>query len=406
MTPNEQLLSMLDPQQARLLDQQMRNQQIQQQSQGAGMLSGLVQAGLMGANTIQGAFGKTPVGANEAISNQIRQGRDVVSEAVTSAEGATSAERLKNIIARLKQSNNPLAIQKATELSLQLPAMEQTDRELSIREDKERRLLAKEQAVKEPSVKSDSTLFDEEGNIYQRLTMSNGDIEVKPISEGAPDEPRGKLLTPSQVSNSQIADRQINLNNSKQHLELQQEARQTYQAAKSSFSSASKVFDLISKAKDETGGLGDVGRTTLKKYLGIADDKQVTVQELDKALKQDVLQNLKATFGGSQITDAERAYLERTLPSIMDSPELIKRKAEANMSLQQKIMDRSLRLYKTTDYVDYVSTETSLFDKDYFDTLDRLQSITEEEQEATTTPESSLGEGTTFKTKSGTFIVY
>lgn len=65
MTPNEQLLSMLDPQQARLLDQQMRNQQIQQQSQGAGMLSGLVQAGLMGANTIQGAFSGTPAGIYE-----------------------------------------------------------------------------------------------------------------------------------------------------------------------------------------------------------------------------------------------------------------------------------------------------------------------------------------------------
>lgn len=70
-TAKEQLLSMMNPQQARLLDQQMREQQVAQRSQGAGMLSGLVQAYTGMGDTLQRAAGITPMGANElgAIEN-------------------------------------------------------------------------------------------------------------------------------------------------------------------------------------------------------------------------------------------------------------------------------------------------------------------------------------------------
>ena len=70
-TAKEQLLSMMNPQQARLLDQQMRGQQVAQRSQGAGMLSGLVQAYTGMGDVAQRAAGITPMGANElgAIEN-------------------------------------------------------------------------------------------------------------------------------------------------------------------------------------------------------------------------------------------------------------------------------------------------------------------------------------------------
>ena len=64
-TAKEQLLANMNPQAARLLDQQMRDQQVAQRSQGAGMLSGLVQAYTGMGDTAQRALGTAPMGANE-----------------------------------------------------------------------------------------------------------------------------------------------------------------------------------------------------------------------------------------------------------------------------------------------------------------------------------------------------
>lgn len=65
-TAKEQLLSMMSPQAARLLDQQIRSQQVAQRSQGAGMLSGLVQAYTGMSDAFQGITSGMPMGANEA----------------------------------------------------------------------------------------------------------------------------------------------------------------------------------------------------------------------------------------------------------------------------------------------------------------------------------------------------
>lgn len=64
-TPQEQLLSGMSPEAARLMDQQLRQKQIQQQSQGAGMLSGMTQAYTGMADSIQNAMGISPTGPNE-----------------------------------------------------------------------------------------------------------------------------------------------------------------------------------------------------------------------------------------------------------------------------------------------------------------------------------------------------
>lgn len=71
-TAQEQLMGMLNPQTARLLDNQMRQKQVAQRSEGAGMLSGLTQAYTGMADAVTGAAGLTPMGANEqkAIYNE------------------------------------------------------------------------------------------------------------------------------------------------------------------------------------------------------------------------------------------------------------------------------------------------------------------------------------------------
>ena len=72
-TAKEQLLSMMNPQQARLMDQQLRQQQVAQRAQGAGMLSGLVQAYTGMGDIAQRAAGIIPMGAMEQQAIQRQQ---------------------------------------------------------------------------------------------------------------------------------------------------------------------------------------------------------------------------------------------------------------------------------------------------------------------------------------------
>ena len=72
-TAKEQLLANMNPQMARLLDNQMRDQQVAQRSQGAGMLAGLTQAYTGMGDIASRALGAAPMGANEMQAVQAQQ---------------------------------------------------------------------------------------------------------------------------------------------------------------------------------------------------------------------------------------------------------------------------------------------------------------------------------------------
>ena len=72
----EQLLANMNPQMARLLDNQLRDQQVAQRSQGAGMLSGLTQAYTGMGDMAARALGASPMGANEMQAVQAQQAQE------------------------------------------------------------------------------------------------------------------------------------------------------------------------------------------------------------------------------------------------------------------------------------------------------------------------------------------
>lgn len=92
---NEQLLGMMNPQQARLLDQQMREQQIQQQARGAGTAEGLMAAALRTQDSI-GNFGRSllgreaPMGLNEQMAIQAQK----AAKAKQAAEAQENQQKL------------------------------------------------------------------------------------------------------------------------------------------------------------------------------------------------------------------------------------------------------------------------------------------------------------------------
>lgn len=392
-TPNQQLLSMLDPQQARLLDQQMRDQQVAQRAQGGGMLSGIVQAYTGMGDLAQRALGSSPVGVNQQAAIKAQQQQKVLSNAISSAEGKTQSERLFNAAEKLESSGNPQAIMKAMQLREQAASLAMQEQRLDLEQqridateaqNKTANKLAKSRiAVQEranelaasPKVTSTGNIYDSENNLFKEIVYKNGKREVIPVGN-SPEKPIGEVKTAQEVNSDNILNRQVNVANHKQWQQDRNTAAAEYQEASKGFRSANKVLELVEKAKDDTGGYVNVKIAEAKKLLGFNADDDITVQELDKALKADMLANLKATFGGSQITDSERNFLERTMPSLMDSPEVIRRKAEANRAMQKRIMDRTLSLSKTKNYTEYIATETEHFQSDYDKMMEEYSEFT------------------------------
>lgn len=107
-TNSEQLRSMLGLQQGSLLDQQMREQQIQQQASGGGLFSGAVGATLRGNDAIGNSFRGRQVGVNEKIAeqeNQIRQQeaavvreRTALENGIVTTDDVTKLEKIRDAL--------------------------------------------------------------------------------------------------------------------------------------------------------------------------------------------------------------------------------------------------------------------------------------------------------------------
>ena len=83
--------------------------------------------------------------------------------------------------------------------------------------------------------------------------------------------------------------------------------------------------------------------------------------------------NLKATFGGSQITDSERKFLEANMISIEDVPEVILRKLKASMEVAKSGMDKLSKLSSAKGYTDFVDIQNEYIEKDYLDVQDKYE---------------------------------
>ena len=142
-TAQEQLMGMLNPQTARLLDNQMRQKQVAQRSQGAGMLSGLTQAYTGMADAVTGAAGLTPTGANEqqAIQNEqkamkAKQSQEIMLNAQKNIEGEVLSKRLLQTARNLEATGIPEALQKAAELRNQAYEIKLKEQKLKLEQDK------------------------------------------------------------------------------------------------------------------------------------------------------------------------------------------------------------------------------------------------------------------------------
>ena len=121
-TAKQQLLANMNPQMARLLDNQMRDQQVAQRSKGAGMLAGLTQAYTGMGDLASRALGAAPIGANEmqtikAQQNNIQGLNQAKEFALLSVQSnptldAAQAEKVKGFIQNATSTSQLEAIAK------------------------------------------------------------------------------------------------------------------------------------------------------------------------------------------------------------------------------------------------------------------------------------------------------
>jgi hypothetical protein len=142
-TAKEQLLKMMSPNQARLLDQQMRDQQVAQRSQGAGMLSGLVQAYTGMSDIAQRAGGIMPMGAYEAqaikqqkILDETTKQESLISNAARVAIKSSDVNELQKERDNLLSEGSQAAVSLAQKIQNKIDGLNKTRQQMGVIEGK------------------------------------------------------------------------------------------------------------------------------------------------------------------------------------------------------------------------------------------------------------------------------
>ena len=118
--------------------------------------------------------------------------------------------------------------------------------------------------------------------------------------------------------------------------------RKSQAAQENTIKTAKDVLFLLDKTGDPTGKIGGIG-IGIRSYLGNKDlaELSVTVQDLKKSAIQ--------ALRGAQVGPAEEDSFEPLLPSVYDSPNVIRTKVE---QMVKKLSDINNRLSPTSGSVD------------------------------------------------------
>jgi hypothetical protein len=330
------------------------------------MLSGLTQAYTGMADAVTGAAGLSPIGVNEQQAIEASQSKNNVSDLLRNAEGKTQSEKYFNVSEQLSKSTSPYAQAKAEEFyqkGVDATQLEQTN------ELQKKRINA--------SARTHALIVDSKGRQFQMITDELTQKVTYTAVDGKEGSPEGAIKTQTDVSIDKRATAQSNMINQKQFNEDNVKATSAFRDASAGYKVANEVLDLLDGLGGKgVGGVGSVAKNAAMRFLGIESKESLSTDELHKKLSEHMLKSLKATFGGSQITDSERIFLQSTMPSLMDSPKNIKRKMEANKKLMRHIMERENALSQTSNFNEFQEVRRKYQTEEYKELLSSGGEIT------------------------------
>lgn len=403
------MLSQLSPEVARMLDEQSRQKALQQQlaptdygNSGMGMFlsaaSGAQKSlGAGASNLVNQVNGvQAPMGMEETRAVESQKNQQVVTDALSQAKGATQSARLLNAAERLEKSNNPNAIAYATQLRTQAGSIavqeqtldlqkqrlsiDKTEAENRADEFKQRQAstlagqeLQRKQLVASTTVQE--TVVDSEGNRFQQITGEDGSVNFSPIA-GAPSTPVGNISTINEIVTNQQNKTRFDLQFNGAYIEERKAVQAQLKDTRAVFNSADNAYGLLKelqKAGGTTGGVVTETERKIKRYLGIEDNKTIKQEPLKKELGMAIAANLKATFGGSQITDSERKFLEANMISILDTPEVILEKLGATMEVSKKGVAKLTDLFSAKGYSELTELQGKYMEQDYLDVKEKYE---------------------------------
>ena len=299
-TAKQQLLANMNPQMARLLDNQMRDQQVAQRSKGAGMLAGLTQAYTGMGDLASRALGASPIGANEMQAVQAQQKQAAQAAQLQGLQGKTP-EQLTAIY------RNALTAGNSTIASASKALLDSFD--------------TGSDGVKYKNVKNvmvgDKIVparFNSEIGRYENLNTGEvldvSSIEVDDGKGGVPklDAPVVKMIN-----------------------EVQTESQQNFLKA----SSLSSLIDRVLKEEDFTTGAFGRLEQVVKGFLGIGDDETLTKKDF-AAFAQ--VEALKLLPPGSA-SNVEFLTAMETVPDSNSSKDVILSYLKSNLKAATMLAD-------------------------------------------------------------------
>ena len=335
-TPNEQLLSMMDPQQARLLDQQLRDQQVAQRSQGGGMLSGIVQAYTGMGDLAQRALGSQAPGANEqnALKKQQMfqdqqqkqaQKKQQVAGIMQSAQGENRIEKLKDTANRLRATGTYENLMLAEQLDDKAANMQLEQDKLQVQRGK-----VEATAAGGGSATDGHLMKDKAGNFYQTFNykdkLGTPSVKYVPIG-GSPEYNEETILVPVSKSGDtvgmtaqEIVEAEVKakgeIKNKGQFIEWKQGVFEDYSVASTQKNTLSRMIELTKQLAASGDLQGGIPARAQELIYAMTGSRPKNLGELQMLFSMDSLSRLKPLFGGN-ISDGERIELRETFPNIM-----------------------------------------------------------------------------------------
>ncbi len=330
-TAQEQLLSMMNPQQARLLDQQMRQQSNIQKSQGAGMLSGLVQGTLGSMDTLQGAFGQTPMGVNEQRAVQQQQSQQKIMDAMSIKEGKNRIETIRAQAKALRATGDFNALMRAEQLDLRADEMSMKLDELNIRRTKLMMDANAPASSKGVSSTEGEHFADAAGNQYATVLVTDRDAgtsQVNYIPLGNAPEYDGKTplkaviksgayvgmdpLEAAELEATKAGDVAL----AKDFNNIKVEAAQNFSTAKSTHSSLVKALEMTKQAAEMGQLEGGIQANLQNVYYNLFGKRPKNLGELNMIFNESTFARLKPLFGGN-ISNGEREAVQGTYMDVL-----------------------------------------------------------------------------------------
>ena len=331
----------ITPEQARLLDRQAREQQIQQQaSRAPAPFQGMMAQTRRTADTLQNlgraaVGGRGPVGPAELQAQQAQKAQQTTMDAMRIPQGKNRVETLRKQAESLRATGDYSAFMKAEQLELQADALQLKLDEMNITRARVAASANKSTASGFSSTEGEH-FADEAGNQYATVLTTNKDTGVSevnyiPLGDAPEYDGTTKLkaviksgsyvgLDPFEASKLE-AEKQGDVALSKDFNKLKVEAAQNYDTAKSTHSSLVKALQMTKDAYEAGQLEGGIQANLQNVYYNLFGKRPKNLGELNMIFNESTFARLKPLFGGN-ISNGEREAVQGTYMDVLKGGEV------------------------------------------------------------------------------------